>query len=83
MAKRGPAKTVEVDSSHVAYMSHPKGDGQAHRRGCYLRTRQLVAKQVFTLQARCTSRARQERFGAKAFDIENQPIRMDPYGKGE
>ena len=24
MAKRANAKTVEVDSSHVAYMSHPK-----------------------------------------------------------
>jgi hypothetical protein len=24
MAKRARAKTVEVDSSHVAYMSHPK-----------------------------------------------------------
>jgi hypothetical protein len=24
MAKRAKAKTVEVDSSHVAYMSHPK-----------------------------------------------------------
>jgi hypothetical protein len=24
MAKRANAKTVEVDASHVAYMSHPK-----------------------------------------------------------
>ena len=24
MAKRAPAKTVEVSASHVAYMSHPK-----------------------------------------------------------
>jgi hypothetical protein len=24
MAKRAHAKTVEVDASHVAYMSHPK-----------------------------------------------------------
>ena len=24
MAKRAKAKTVEVNSSHVAYMSHPK-----------------------------------------------------------
>jgi hypothetical protein len=28
-------------------------------------------------------RARQERFGAKAFDIENQLIRVDLYRKGE
>jgi len=38
---------------------------------------------VFTLQVRCTSRARQERFGAKTFDIENQLIRVDLYRKGE
>jgi hypothetical protein len=37
MAKRAKAKTVEVKSSHVAYMSHPKEDSQAHRRGCHLR----------------------------------------------
>ncbi len=27
--------------------------------------------------------AKQERFRAKAFDIENQPIRVDLYRKGE
>jgi hypothetical protein len=37
MAKRAKAKTVEVKSSHVAYMSHPKEDSQAHRRGCHFR----------------------------------------------
>jgi hypothetical protein len=30
-----------------------------------------------------TARARQERFGAKAFDIERQLIQLDLYRKGE
>ena len=32
MAKRANAKTVEVNSSHVAYMSQPERGSQAHRR---------------------------------------------------
>ena len=43
MAKRAHAKTVEVNASRVAYMSHPKeGNSQAHRRGCQLSGRQSV-----------------------------------------
>ncbi len=30
MAKRANAKTVEVDSSHVAYMSYPKETAKAY-----------------------------------------------------
>src|SRR5580700_11060518 len=43
MAKRANAKTVEVNSSHVLHVS-PEGSSQAHRRGCYLGTRQLAVR---------------------------------------
>ena len=41
MAKRANAKTVEVNSSHGLHVS-PEGSSQAHRRGCFLRARQLA-----------------------------------------
>jgi hypothetical protein len=34
-------------------------------------------------QVRCPFRAKEERFDAAAFDIENQLIRLDLYRKGE
>ena len=43
MAKRARAKTVEVNASHVAYMSYPKETAKLDRGGCHLRTRQWVA----------------------------------------
>ena len=34
MAKRANAKTVEVNSSHVAYVSHPKESAELIVGGC-------------------------------------------------
>ncbi len=46
MAKRAKAKTVEVNSSHVAYMSHPKETAKlieeaATSARCLMRARRL------------------------------------------
>ncbi len=41
MAKRAHAKMVEINASHVAYVSHPKETVKLYRGGCHLSTRQL------------------------------------------
>ena len=82
MAKRANAKTVEVNASHVAYMSHPKERPSSLKMRLPPHT-STSSQRVFMLQARCTSRAKQEWFVAKAFDIENQLIHVDLHRKGE
>jgi hypothetical protein len=41
MAKRANAKTTEVNSSHAAYISHPKETAK-DRRSCHLRIAKVV-----------------------------------------
>jgi len=36
MAKRAKVKTVEVNASHVAYMSHPKETAKLIEEACHL-----------------------------------------------
>jgi hypothetical protein len=75
MAKRAHAKTVQVKASHVAFLSRPmeaaklieEAAGSAH----------VNEESTGLYVARGATRARQERFGAKAFEIENQQIRAD------
>jgi pimeloyl-ACP methyl ester carboxylesterase len=75
MAKRAHARTVEVKASHVAYLSHPKEAAKLIEEAAA--SAHVNEESTGLYVARYTARARQERFGAKAFDIENQLIRAD------
>ena len=57
MAKRANAKTVEVNSSHVAYMSHWKETAKLIEEAG-LRARQLVAIDRYVANQKCVLRTR-------------------------
>src|ERR1700683_2501174 len=85
MAKRANAKTVEVNASHVAYMSHPKEAAKLIEEAASSAHANSRSVDVYVASDMCVPRAMQERFDAEALkiEIENQMIRLDLYCKGE
>jgi pimeloyl-ACP methyl ester carboxylesterase len=61
----------------------PEGNSQAHRRGCHLRTRQPVVNRSLRSSEKHVCAQVGGGLVRKAFDIENQTVRVDLNYKGE